>query len=103
MQEAKRNASLLTAAMTSVLEENISAKLPLNIITMAKKKMPIAVDCTTQTFVANFAACPFPAPSSFATLTLSVYHGEFSLRCPDSLFSIEFQSRVLFPWSVLKK
>lgn len=32
---------------------------------------PITVDVATDTFVANLAACPFPAPSSFATLTLS--------------------------------
>ena len=31
---------------------------------------PITVDVTTDTIVANFAPSPFPAPSSFATLTL---------------------------------
>jgi hypothetical protein len=31
---------------------------------------PITVDCATDTCIANFADFPFPAPSSFATLTL---------------------------------
>lgn len=58
--------------MTSALDEKISAILSWNIIMSPQKKKPIIVDCTTETLVANFAASPFTAPSSLATLTLDV-------------------------------
>ena len=35
-----------------------------------QKKIPITLDCITETTVENRAALPFPAPSSLATLTL---------------------------------
>lgn len=35
-----------------------------------QQSTPITVDVKTETLEANLAASPFPAPSSFATLTL---------------------------------
>ena len=46
------------------------AILSLKIIINNQHMKPITVDVTTDTIVANFASSPFPAPSSFATLTL---------------------------------
>ena len=43
-----------------------------NMMMRMQKVSPMRVDCTTDTTVANLAALPFPAPSSFATLTLSI-------------------------------
>lgn len=60
--------------MTLELDEKMSAILSWNIIINMVKKMPITVDCTTDTSAANLAASPFPAPSSLATLTLFDFH-----------------------------
>lgn len=59
-----------TASTTSVLLEKISAILPWNRTMTRHIAIPITVDCATETIVANLAAFPLPAPSSFATLTL---------------------------------
>lgn len=70
MVTAKSKERLSTASRTSVLDVKINAIWRCNIIISAQKNKPIMVDCTTDTIDANLAAFPFPAPSSFATLTL---------------------------------
>lgn len=67
---ARRKLISSTAWITSVLDVNMYANLLWSIKISTQKKRPMTVDCATETFVANFAALPLPAPSSFATLTL---------------------------------
>lgn len=62
--------SLFTAWSTASLEENMRASSLWKIKISSQKKIPIATDVPTATFVANLAPFPLPAPSSFATLTL---------------------------------
>lgn len=71
---AKRNASPSTAWSTSLLDEKMYAILSRKIIISAQNTSPITVDSPTATMVANFAPFPFPAPSSFATLTLPKHY-----------------------------
>lgn len=66
----KRRESWSTSSRTSSLDVNMYANLSWNIRIRAKKTMPIMVDWTTETLVANLAPWPLPAPSSFATRTL---------------------------------
>lgn len=73
----------LAASSTSELDVNKYANWSFNAIMMAQNKSPITIDCITDTWVANFAPFPFPAPSSFATLTLLCQHPIFL-----SLFSV---------------
>lgn len=71
---AKRIESLLTASRTGLLEEKMIPISLCKITIIRQKTSPIIVDVVTETIVANFAPFPFPAPSSFATLTLHSYH-----------------------------
>ena len=68
--KASKMESLLTSSMTGGLVEKMKANLSWNMRTSSQKQRPIATDVITATVVANFAPLPFPAPSSFATLTL---------------------------------
>lgn len=78
---AKRNESLSTSASTSLLDVNINATLSWRIMMITHKMRPINVDCATDTMVANPAPLPFPAPSSFATLTLEIVcHRNYQLK-----------------------
>lgn len=76
MVKAKRKDSFSTASSTGVLEVKMRANLSWRAITRIQKQMPIADDVTTDTMVANLAPLPLPAPSSFATLTLSCLSSE---------------------------
>lgn len=67
---AKRIESLLTASRTGSLEVNIQVNLSWKNIISSQKTRPMITDVVTDTIVANLAPFPFPAPSSFATLTL---------------------------------
>lgn len=70
--KAKSHESLSTSSMTGALSENMYANLSWNAMINTQKKSPIIVEVITETFVANFAALPLPAPSSFAILTLLI-------------------------------
>lgn len=72
MVTAKSTDRLSTASRTSALVVKIYAILSWRSMMSTQKKSPIILDCVTDTIVANLAAFPFPAPSSFATLTLYV-------------------------------
>lgn len=68
--KAKSIDSLFTASSTGWLVVNISPTLSCNNMIKTQKNSPTTVDVPTATPVANLAPFPFPAPSSFATLTL---------------------------------
>lgn len=67
------------------LEVKMYANLSWRAMISDQKKTPITKEVTTETLVANLAAFPFPAPSSFDTRTLR-YYNKF-LKHPYSQFS----------------
>lgn len=76
MVNARRRDSLSTASITTELEVKMKANLSWRAIMRRQKKRPITEDVTTDTMVANLAPLPLPAPSSFATRTLTLANRE---------------------------
>ena len=69
--KASQIASSLTILMTDELDVKINASFSLKIMTTNQNINPTSRVFTTDTIVANFAPFALPAPSSFATRTLS--------------------------------
>lgn len=72
--KAKRTESLLTALRMTGLVVKMYANLSWKAMISDQKKIPITKEVTTETLVANLAAFPLPAPSSFDTRTLRCYN-----------------------------
>lgn len=93
--KAKRRERWLTASRTGLLEVKIRAISLWNSNISSQKTRPITTDSHTDTIVANLAPFPFPAPSSFATLTL--HHTHFiNIQSPRSRWVDLF---ITFKWT----
>jgi hypothetical protein len=68
---ANKTANLLTIAITEVVEVKIIASFSWKAMVIDQNRSPTTKEVNTEILVANFAPFALPAPSSFATRTLS--------------------------------